>query len=39
MTKFEICKNDSYRVIVPRKIECFIDNLNIEVKRSKYGYL
>ena len=39
MTKFEICKNDPYRIIVPRKIECFVDNLNLEVNRSKYGIL
>ncbi|OUM58241.1 hypothetical protein PIROE2DRAFT_16532 [Piromyces sp. E2] len=39
MTKFEICKNDPYRIIVPRKIECFVDDLNLEVKRSKYGIL
>ncbi|ORX81845.1 hypothetical protein BCR32DRAFT_279377 [Anaeromyces robustus] len=39
MTKFELCKNDPYRIIVPRKIECFVDDLNLEVKRSKYGIL
>ncbi|ORX56103.1 hypothetical protein BCR36DRAFT_467338 [Piromyces finnis] len=39
MTKFEICKNDPYRIIVPRKIECFVDDLHLEVNRSKFGIL
>ncbi|KAL6600034.1 hypothetical protein U3516DRAFT_643204 [Neocallimastix sp. 'constans'] len=39
MTKFELCKNDPYRILVPRKIDCFVDDLNLEIKRSKYGIL